>query len=254
MTPRLPTLPLVTLLLILFGLLSSYYGAYAATSAQDIAVYLAAHNGVRAQHGATALVWNQTLADAGQRWVDSCKFQHSGGSLGPYGENLAAGTGGSYDSTAAVKSWTDEAPQYDPQNPAPSHFTQVVWKSMQVGVAKYFACEYYPAGNVIGEFPCVASRVLVLLAAPELETSIYEVGAGSRVRDRYSSSKYFLVCCGSSMDSEAASLAVAQALRTANRRAQNPRQLTRALLISGMFYFFCGFLSNTSSPCFPSES
>ena len=75
-----------TLPLILLGVLASY-GAYvyAETSAQDVAAYLAAHNGVRAQHGATALVWNQTLADAGQRWVDGCKFQHSGGSLGPYG-------------------------------------------------------------------------------------------------------------------------------------------------------------------------
>nr|VWO96214.1 Repressed by TUP1 protein 4 [Ganoderma boninense] len=167
MTPRLPTLPLVTLLLILFGLLSSYYGAYAATSAQDIAAYLAAHNGVRAQHGATALAWNQTLADAGQRWVDNCKFQTRAGRSGPTAvrlrprrvlgavvavhvyvyhcmrltagcaENLAAGTGGSYDVSAAVKSWTDEVSQYDPQNPAPSHFTQVVWKSsMQVGCAE----------------------------------------------------------------------------------------------------------------------
>ena len=58
--------------------------------------------------------------------------------------------------------------EYDPSNPVPSHFTQVVWKaSTQVGcaeaqcsgifaasfgLAKYFVCEYSPQGNVIGEF------------------------------------------------------------------------------------------------------
>lgn len=88
--------------------------------------------------------------------------------MGPFGENLAAGTGSSYDIAAAVKSWTDEVSQYDPGNPQPSHFTQVVWKaSTEVGCAeqdcdgifaasfgkaKYFVCEYSPQGNVIGEF------------------------------------------------------------------------------------------------------
>jgi uncharacterized protein YkwD len=46
---------------------------------------LSAHNSVRAQHGAAALTWNNTLADAAQQWADGCKFVHSGGSLGPYG-------------------------------------------------------------------------------------------------------------------------------------------------------------------------
>ncbi|GJE86048.1 PR-1-like protein [Phanerochaete sordida] len=138
------------------------------TSSSDIDQYLSAHNTIRAQHGASALTWSDELASKAQQWANGCVFQHSGGSLGPFGENLAAGTGSSYDITAAVKSWTDEVSEYDPNNPVPSHFTQVVWKaSTQVGcavsqcngifaasfgLAKFFVCEYSPQGNVIGEF------------------------------------------------------------------------------------------------------
>jgi len=129
---------------------------------------LSAHNSVRSQHGAGDLTWSNTLADAAQKWADGCKFVHSGGSLGPYGENLAAGTGSSYNIAAAIKSWTDEVSQYSSSNPQPSHFTQVVWKATtQVGCAlqkcsgifdpsfgqaSYYVCEYSPQGNIIGEF------------------------------------------------------------------------------------------------------
>ncbi|KAG5733257.1 Protein PRY1 [Termitomyces sp. T112] len=143
--------------------------AFAQTSSSDIATYLSSHNTVRAQHGAAPLTWNTTLASKAQTWANKCVFKHSGGTLGPFGENLAAGTGSAYNIQAAVKSWTDEAVDYDPSNPVPSHFTQVVWKSTtelgcavqlcdgifdpSFGKAKYFVCEYFPAGNVIGEFP-----------------------------------------------------------------------------------------------------
>jgi len=91
-------------------------------------------------------------------------FKHSGG---PFGENLSAGTH-PFSIPAAIKLWTDEEPDYNPGNPDPSHYTQVVWKgSRQVGCAlascsnlqgafakaDYYVCEYYPPGNVIGEFP-----------------------------------------------------------------------------------------------------
>jgi pathogenesis-related protein 1 len=59
--------------------------AFVRTSVSDIDQYLSAHNTVRAQHGAVNLIWNNTLASAGQRWANGCKFEHSGGSLGPYG-------------------------------------------------------------------------------------------------------------------------------------------------------------------------
>ncbi|KAI1787005.1 CAP domain-containing protein [Ganoderma leucocontextum] len=139
-----------------------------ATSKADISAYLTAHNSVREKHGAADLKWNNTLASAAQTWVNKCVFKHSGGSLGPYGENLAAGTG-NYAIAAAVKGWTNEVSEYNAQSPKPSHFTQVVWKNTKqvgcavhdcstifppkYGVAKFYACEYYPVGNVLGEFP-----------------------------------------------------------------------------------------------------
>jgi len=55
------------------------------TSDGDIQAYLSAHNSVRAQHGATALSWSDNLASKAQQWANGCKFQHSGGSLGPFG-------------------------------------------------------------------------------------------------------------------------------------------------------------------------
>ncbi|KZT30346.1 PR-1-like protein [Neolentinus lepideus HHB14362 ss-1] len=138
------------------------------TSSSDIDQYLSAHNSVRAQHGASPLSWSDNLASKAQQWANGCVFQHSGGSLGPFGENLAAGTGDSYDIAAAVKSWTDEVSEYNPSNPVASHFTQVVWKgSTQVGCAlqlcdgifaasfgkaKYYVCEYSAQGNIIGQF------------------------------------------------------------------------------------------------------
>ena len=78
------------------------------TSLSDIDTYLSTHNTVREAHGAVDLVWNDTLATAAQSWANGCVFKHSGGSLGPYGENLAAGTG-DYGITNAVTDWTNEA-------------------------------------------------------------------------------------------------------------------------------------------------
>ncbi|KDR85172.1 hypothetical protein GALMADRAFT_233836 [Galerina marginata CBS 339.88] len=142
-------------------------GGSGGTSGADIQAYLSGHNTIRSQHGAAPLTWNNNLASKAQQWANGCKFQHSGGSLGPFGENLAAGTG-SYGIAQAIKDWTDEVSRYKPSNPTPSHFTQVVWKaSTEVGCAvktcngifdasfgpaKYFVCEYSPQGNIIGRF------------------------------------------------------------------------------------------------------
>ncbi|KAG6845977.1 hypothetical protein H0H87_011025 [Tephrocybe sp. NHM501043] len=105
-------------------------------ASSDVQAYLSGHNTVRAQHGAADLTWSDELASAAQTWANKCVFEHSQGSLGDYGENLAAGTGSSYGISSAIKSWTDEVSQYDPSNPVFSHFTQVVWKATkQVGCA-----------------------------------------------------------------------------------------------------------------------
>ncbi|EKM57288.1 uncharacterized protein PHACADRAFT_208390 [Phanerochaete carnosa HHB-10118-sp] len=137
-------------------------------SDNDVQAYLSAHNSVREQHGAAALTWNNELAAKAQQWADGCIFQHSGGTLGPFGENLAAGTGSSFGIASAVGSWASEASQYNPSNPVASHFTQMVWKattelgcaeqqcngifSASFGPASYFVCEYSVQGNVIGQF------------------------------------------------------------------------------------------------------
>ncbi|KAL0950954.1 hypothetical protein HGRIS_007706 [Hohenbuehelia grisea] len=150
------------------GSSSASSSASASSNSGDQGRYLAAHNSFRARHGAGALTWSDQLAGKAQEWANNCKFEHSGGSLGPFGENLAAGTGDSYNIESAIKSWTDESKDYNPSNPNPSHFTQVVWKgSTQLGCAmaqcdgifassfgkaKFFVCEYSAQGNVIGQF------------------------------------------------------------------------------------------------------
>lgn len=57
-------------------------------SSSDSNAYLDGHNSNRTIHGANAVTWNQTLADAAQTWANKCVFQHSGGSLGPWGGTL----------------------------------------------------------------------------------------------------------------------------------------------------------------------
>ncbi|KAG8699844.1 hypothetical protein FRC08_005074 [Ceratobasidium sp. 394] len=140
----------------------------APSTSPDIAAYLDPHNAARAAHGAAPLTWSDELAAAAQKWANGCVFEHSGGKLGPYGENLAAGSG-DYSPQSGVKAWVDEAPEYRSSSPVPSHFTQVVWKgTSQVGCAvascnlanfdkqfwpvKFHVCEYSSAGNVIGQF------------------------------------------------------------------------------------------------------
>ncbi|KIJ45129.1 hypothetical protein M422DRAFT_779050 [Sphaerobolus stellatus SS14] len=143
------------------------------TSQNETTQYLYFHNVVRVKHGAVPLTYSQDLAAKAQQWTNKCKFLHSGGLLGHYGENLAAGAGTStgykYSIENSITSWIDEAKKYDSNNPEPSHFTQVVWKGTtevgcayqfcdgifdpSFGKATYYACEYSPAGNVIGQFP-----------------------------------------------------------------------------------------------------
>jgi len=100
-----------------------------------------------------------------QQWANNCVFEHSGGKFGRIGENLAAGTG-AYSIQEMINDWVVEVSDYNPNQPQPSHFTQVVWKeTTEIGCAKqtctgifgstpttYYVCEYRPAGNVIGHF------------------------------------------------------------------------------------------------------
>ncbi|KAJ5502558.1 Allergen V5/Tpx-1-related protein [Penicillium fimorum] len=92
-------------------------------------------NEYRANHDASPLKWNDTLAEYSQEWAEACIWKHSKSS---YGENLAFG----YNNvSAAVIAWGDEGEMYNFGKPtgfteATGHFTQLVWKSTtQVGCA-----------------------------------------------------------------------------------------------------------------------
>jgi hypothetical protein len=119
-------------------------------------------NTFRREYNATPVTWNDTLADFATSYLNdrsNCVFAHSGG---PYGENIAMG----YPNvTASVDAWGDEVGKYDFNDPgfseATGHFTQLVWQNTTTAGCGarlcgesgwYLVCEYWPRGNVIGEF------------------------------------------------------------------------------------------------------
>jgi uncharacterized protein YkwD len=55
--------------------------------------FLELHNFVRSSWYAQPLNWSTTLTANAQKWASGCRFEHTNGKLGPYGENIAAGTG-----------------------------------------------------------------------------------------------------------------------------------------------------------------
>ena len=63
-------------------------GSSGGTSPSDIQAYLTGHNSIRAEHGAADLTWSDDLASKAQQWANKCEFQHSDGSLGPYGGRI----------------------------------------------------------------------------------------------------------------------------------------------------------------------
>lgn len=139
---------------------TSTSAAASSTASGDFeSAILARHNEYRADHGVSALTWDDTLATYAQNYADkydcSGTLTHSGGA---YGENLALG----YTTTGAVDVWYNEGSDYDYSTcNTYDHFTQVIWKSTtKVGCGykycssywgTYIVCSYDPAGNVIGE-------------------------------------------------------------------------------------------------------
>lgn len=135
------------------------------TNFADAMVYW--HNQYRSLHGVPNVTWNQTLADYAANYATQCSTSHSGSPY--YGENLAYG--GYTNPSYYIYLWYNEIQNYNFSNPGFSkttgHFTQVVWKdSIQIGCGwvsscastlgvdypNYLACEYYPYGNVDGEY------------------------------------------------------------------------------------------------------
>jgi len=122
-------------------------------------------NTYRSEHNATSLSWNASLATYALDWANKCQWAHS---HGPSGENLAKNYA---NVTDAVDGWGYERTKYDFGNggfgEGTGHFTQLVWKgTTTVGCARvdcagnaggnvegwFVVCEYYPPGNVEGQY------------------------------------------------------------------------------------------------------
>ena len=129
------------------------------------------HNLYRSKHQApalTRLTALETIAQAySEKLVSLGYLVHSSNTLnGNYiGENLYFGYNAGYLGHKPVDAWYDEIKDYDfaksEFTSGTGHFTQVVWKnSKQVGCGVacgkndycYVTCNYYPAGNYLGQF------------------------------------------------------------------------------------------------------
>lgn len=139
-------------------------------SPQDIAAITAHHNRVRADVGVAPLKWSPGLASFAQQWVEElaisgCRMKHR--SPNAYGENLFQGTFGAFTAVDAAKAWETEKQDYSggvltEANWAPAgHYTQMVWRqTTHLGCGQAIckntlivACNYDPAGNVMGRAP-----------------------------------------------------------------------------------------------------
>ena len=138
------------------------------------------HNAERARYGLQPLEWNVELANMAACWADLKAYGHSEDHFCASGENIATGLGDPCYSDPmqgmknAIFSFLDEDRNWA-QNPhfseSNGHWTQAVWKDTRfVGCAvaqrknfapetgpndqasMYVVCEYYPPGNVQGQF------------------------------------------------------------------------------------------------------
>ncbi|KAJ1042378.1 hypothetical protein NDA10_007205 [Ustilago hordei] len=138
------------------------------------------HNNERARYGLRPLQWNVELANMAACWADLKAYGHSQDHFCATGENIAMGLGDPCYSNPlegmknAIMAFLDEDRNWA-QNPQMSertgHWTQTVWKdTLFVGcavaqrkdfmqgygtnekAAMYIVCEYYPPGNVQGEY------------------------------------------------------------------------------------------------------
>ncbi len=139
------------------------------------AEFVDAHNAARSRPEPTPdpaipdVTWDDELALFAQNWTDACVFEHSKGETG---ENLAIDSR-SVRPTDIVDYWYSEIADYDyadntcARGAQCGHYTQVVWRDTErIGCAKtacsnvegfgageFWACEYDPPGNFVGEKP-----------------------------------------------------------------------------------------------------
>lgn len=141
-----------------------------------------AHNQARAQARPTPkpalppLTWSDAAASKAAAYAKQCRFEHNP-NRGDFGENLAAATPNTWTTAQVVKSWADEAADYDharntcKKGKVCGHYTQVVWrKTGAVGCAtvmcnknspfgpdfptwQLWVCNYAPPGNWVGQRP-----------------------------------------------------------------------------------------------------
>ncbi|KAL8109173.1 pathogenesis-related protein 1A-like [Apium graveolens] len=156
------------LVLITLILATNFQDSNAQNSQTD---FLNLHNTARAQVFANgAMTWSTTLANYALNYANAragaCNTVPSGG---PYGENIATGSGPSFTGLAAVSLWVGQKPYYTYSSNTCatgqicSHYTQVVWaNSNLLGCARVLCtnnvnyivvCSYSVKGNVPGEWP-----------------------------------------------------------------------------------------------------
>jgi uncharacterized protein YkwD len=141
---------------------------------EEINAYLEETNAFRARHEAPPLTWDSGLAkeaySVAKQNAEKGELEHivtSG-----HGQNLYMVYGTRVPQsplTSADASWQDEKKLWDKKSTKTyygdtGHYTQVVWKATtRVGCgvadgvvstlpAKFVACNYSPAGNVLGQF------------------------------------------------------------------------------------------------------
>lgn len=162
----------VSLVLILVTLATLFHDSNAQNSPTD---FVNAHNTPRAQvfpsFPTGTIIWNTTLANYALNYANSRAVTCSlAPSAGPYGENMAMGSGPAFTGVVAVGSWAAQISYYDyaantcATGHICTHYTQVVWaNSLQLGCARVLCsggssnyivvCSYSAKGNVGGEWP-----------------------------------------------------------------------------------------------------
>ena len=134
------------------------------------------HNTLRKKHSASSLTKLAAIAKLAQKTVNNCKLKgdliHSGTSYNGQwmGQNLYVSSGVPTGADVA-NDWYSENVNYNyntgnaKNNGVIGHFTQLVWKSTKnIGCAVavgawngyknsyYVGCNYFPGGNVLGQY------------------------------------------------------------------------------------------------------